>query len=69
MIDWFLLATQIAHRNESAEGYTMSQPMLINKTLAVDVGLLVPCQQAIVRQAKECKILGNGHYQRRRQPW
>jgi hypothetical protein len=69
MIDWSLLATETAHRNESAEGYTMCQLMVMNKTLAVDVGLLVPCQQAIVRQAKECKILGNGHYQRRRQPW
>ncbi len=48
MINWSLLATQIAHRNESAEGYTMSQLMLINNTLTVDVGLLVPCQEAIV---------------------
>ena len=69
MIDWSLLATQIAHRIESAEGYTMSQPMLMNKTLTFDVALLVPCQRAIVRQAKECKILGNGHHHRRRQPW
>lgn len=48
MINWSLLATQIAHRNESAEGFTMSQLMLIVSSLTVDVGLLVPCQQAIV---------------------
>ena len=69
MIDWSLLATQIAHRIESAEGYTMSQPMLMNKTLTVDVGLLGPCQRTIVRQARDCIILGNDHHHRRRQPW